>query len=437
MNHPIEQISDALAQFRALLHDRAGSTMVWFAVTMPMVLGATGLGIDATLWYMDKRIIQTASDSGVIAGAHVLAQGGTDAEARQAVEKEISRNDFAIAANDTITVNIPPLNGPNAGTAGLVEVIVDKQRSLYFAAFFRNEPTNIQARAVGGTRNVGGLCLLALDEDMDQALEFSGTSNVDINCGLASNSRSNSAIDIQGSATLRADPAQAYGDISISGAATLISNAPLQPHAQRVDDPYADLDIPPPSPCDETEQVKITNGSATLDPGRYCGGIRITGADVTFNPGLYIIDEGDFIVGGNSTLTGIGVTFVLTADNPSDIGTIKITGNAVADLRAPTDEDDPYAGVLFYQDRQAPSFQGVQLIDNDFLGNAQTDLKGTIYLPSQNLKFSGGASSGDGCLQLIARKVTFNGTGNILNSQAACAALRIKPIDQLRVSVFE
>ena len=58
---------------------------------------------------MDKRIIQTASDPGVIAGAHVLAQGGSDTEARQAVGKEIARNDFAMAANDTITVNIPTL----------------------------------------------------------------------------------------------------------------------------------------------------------------------------------------------------------------------------------------------------------------------------------------------------------------------------------------
>ena len=431
------QLESTVAQIRALWHDRSGGTMVLFALTVPVILGVTSLGIDAVLWYMDKRILQTASDSGATAGAHVLAQGGSASEARLAVETEIARNDFTAGPGDLITVNIPPVSGPNAGLAGSVEVIVDKQRPLYFARFFRNEPTTIQARAVAGQRSTGGPCVLALDDDMNQALEFNGTADADINCGIASNSRSSSAIDVQGSANVQTESVQTYGDISVSGAATLDSSSQLRPHSQRVADPYADLELPDPSPCDETKQVKINNGTATLTPGRYCGGIRITGAAVTFEPGLYIIDDGDFIVGGNSNLTGIGVTFVLTADVASDIGTLKITGNAVADLSAPTDPSDPYAGVLFYQDRRADSFQGAQLIKDDLLGTTQTDLKGAVYFPNQNIRFSGGTSTGEGCLQLIARKVTFSGTGNILNGADACAALNVTPITQLGVALVE
>ncbi len=218
-----------VARLRALVRDCSGGTIIWFALTVPIILGMAGLGVDVTLWYMDKRILQTASDSGAIAGAHVLAQGGTDTEARQTVENEVARNDFHVTADDVITVNTPPLSGPNAGTVGFVEVIITKQRPLYFAVFVRDQPTFIQARAVSGTRSLGDSCVLALDEDMDAAVEVEGTADSDINCGVASNSRSDSAIDIQGTAKLRADPAQAHGDISISGSATLITNSPTQP----------------------------------------------------------------------------------------------------------------------------------------------------------------------------------------------------------------
>ncbi len=61
---------------RALWRDRSGGTLIWFALTVPVMLGMSGLGVDAALWYMDRRIMQTASDSGAIAAAHVLAQGG-------------------------------------------------------------------------------------------------------------------------------------------------------------------------------------------------------------------------------------------------------------------------------------------------------------------------------------------------------------------------
>ena len=41
------------------------------------LIGFMGLGIDATIWYMAKRQIQTAVDAGAIARAHTLAKGGS------------------------------------------------------------------------------------------------------------------------------------------------------------------------------------------------------------------------------------------------------------------------------------------------------------------------------------------------------------------------
>jgi len=226
-----------------LMRNCSGGTLIWFALTLPVIFGVAGIGIDAVLWYMDKRIIQTAVDSSVIAGALLALQDATDAEILAAVKEEIARNDFQATTDDVIVVNVPPLSGPNAGVAGFVEVIITKARPLYFAGFIHEAPVFIQARAVSGTSGVGSHCILALDETIDGAIEFGGTANADINCGVASNSQSDSAIDLNGGAVLKADSIQAFGDFEVSNNASLDTAKP-QPYSTRVNDPYADLDVP-------------------------------------------------------------------------------------------------------------------------------------------------------------------------------------------------
>ncbi len=446
MNRQRDHIIAAVAQLRGLLRDRSGGTLIWFALTVPVMLGMAGVGVDAALWFMDRRIIQTASDSGAIAGAHALAQGGTDAEAKKVVETEIARNDFAKAAADVITVNMPPLSGPNAGAAGFVEVIIAKQRPLYFAGFFRDAPVVIQSRAVSGQRPTASEhCILSLDKDVDSAIIFSGTADSNINCGVGANSRSSKAIDINGGALVDVDYIEAYGDIDISNNATLIFDSPPKPYSNYIHDPYANLEIPADSPCDETD-LAINGGTVTLDPGRYCGGIKITGgADVTFNPGLYIIDGGDFDVNSDSTIYGDGVTFILTADDPANIGTLKFNGNSSETLIAPSDDGNPYVGVLFFQDPRAPTYTQVKYkgsyvdepIKNVINGGAYTDLRGAFYFPSQQFQFTGGSDNGDGCMQVIARTLRFSGNANIMNSEEACADLRVKSIERMRVALVE
>ena len=47
-----------------------GATLIWFAPTVPIVLRMTDIGVDAAVWYMDRRIMQTVSGIGArVAGA--------------------------------------------------------------------------------------------------------------------------------------------------------------------------------------------------------------------------------------------------------------------------------------------------------------------------------------------------------------------------------
>jgi hypothetical protein len=67
--------------------------------------------------------------------------------------------------------------------------------------------------------------------------------------------------------------------------------------------------------------VKTTGnitGTVTLLPGRYCNGLTVSGTGkVTLSPGTYYMDGGllglSVVLGG--TLTGTGVTIVLTSSN--------------------------------------------------------------------------------------------------------------------------
>ncbi len=163
---------------------------------------------------------------------------------------------------------------------------------------------------------------------------------------------------------------------------------------------------------------------------------------MTFNPGLYIIDGGSFAVSGNSTIFGDGVTFILTADDPANIGTVSMAGGTAGSLTAQSDDGNPYAGVLFFQDPLAPisyPVKGNQTEEgkNKFLGGTTIELKGALYFPSQRVQFTGGATAGDGCMQVIARTVDFMGNANVVNDEVECDDLRVKKIVVMRVALVE
>jgi hypothetical protein len=69
----------------------------------------------------------------------------------------------------------------------------------------------------------------------------------------------------------------------------------------------------------------------------YCGGMQFNAnADVTFNPGVYIVDGGNFTVNGGGILQGSGVTIVFTSSTMSDWPTATINGGATINLTPPS-----------------------------------------------------------------------------------------------------
>lgn len=414
--------------------DDTGSIMTMTAVMTPVILGFAGVGLDLTYLYMEKRAVQNLVDSGSMMGAHSLSADTSDETITALIKGHIADLGFD-QTTDKLTMSTPPTSGVAAGRNGFVEVTINRTLNSFFMSYFGLNDFVATGRAVAGKVVIGDQCIVALDETLDRAIDITGTASVNADCGVMSNSSSAEAIYIGGKASLTADPAQSHGDILINGSATLVTNSPLQTFTGRLDDPYSDLTIPPLGSCDYYDSGKPygVGDNLTLSPGRYCGGIDIKGKNVTFQPGTYIIDEGDFTSNANASFSGDGVTIILTATAAADVGNVNLNGGASADLTAPTSGD--YKGILFYQDQNAASDSSSNA--NQFNGGTDLNLDGVIYIPNQAITFNGGAAANPACLQIVARKVTFSGNSDIGNDSTACDSLGIEKINQTRIQIVE
>lgn len=412
--------------------NQSGTTLVYFGLAMPVIAGFAGMGFDASMWYMEKRVLQNVTDSSALAAAYASSKDLTQSEIEMAAQADASVNAFTVGGSKTMLVENPPTRGAYAGQSRFVMVTTETPALSVFTSILGLEEGTISTFATAGILAVGEHCILALDQTMDKALEFTGTSVVDINCGVASNSSSNTSIYLNGNATLSANPsAQAYGDIYQGGSAILNLPNPIQPFSQRSPDPYENLTVPSdPVGCTETNLTVKKNDPAPV-PGRYCGGLSFGAqADVTLAPGEYIIDGGDLTVNAQAAIQGDGVVIILTGDSPGDIGNVKINGGADIELSPPTTGD--YTGVTMYQDRRAPAGG-----NNDILGGASMIMNGAVYFPSQEITYSGGSNAVSTCLQIIGNKVTFSGNAELFNDQSTCDLYGVKEIERTLVTLVE
>jgi hypothetical protein len=194
-------------------------------------------------------------------------------------------------------------------------------------------------------------CVLALDGNAANAMSLGGSTSVNLSgCSVFSNSVDAAALSVGGNATLSADMIGSAGGVSISSSNVTVTDGILS-HMGPVSNPYADMQVPNFGACDQNN-MKVKSDT-TLDPGVYCNGISVNaGASLTLNPGIYYIDGGSLSANGGGTITGTGVTIVLTSSSGKDYATANINGNASISLTAPI--AGPTAGLVIFEDPKAP-----------------------------------------------------------------------------------
>ena len=373
----------------------SGNVAIIAGISMTMLIGFCGIGVDTASWFYEARTLHGAADIAAYDAAVALNAGGTGSTLTTAATTAASANGWN-SANGTIAVNNPPTSGPYLGSNS-IEVVLTENVPRYFSSIFSAAPMTITARTVATKNGSHVACVIALSPSASPAISVGGSGSLDSsNCDIVSDSASSNVISVGGAGSLTVPCAVSVGSSTMSSGVHLTKCTSMTNGASPATDPYASIPAPSvPGACQT-----VSNKQTTFTPGYYCSGIHINwSAAVTFQPGLYYISGGNLTVNGGANITGTGVTFYLSSGS-----SVSMAGGSTVSLSAPT--SGTYSGIVYFGDRSdttsAPSFGG---------GSGQV-ITGVLYFPSQNVSYSGNSSAMSECTQVVGYTVTFSGNAN-------------------------
>ena len=428
----------------------AGQAILLVATTMLGMLMMVGLAIDAGQLYSARRTMQEAADAGAYAGAVVLYQKGTQAEARTAAVRDVGLNGYANGIDGfTVTVNAPPASGPYANNNLYVEVIISGNIRTALVPG-QSTLSFVRVRGVGGSEPLNNeYAIMSLNRG-NTPCAFRAEAQAEIHLsggGILVNSSSSTAAcnNLTNVADFTITPADQHG-VDINGNAA----GSVWPIGMDVDtgepqqaDPFASWPKPTTSNCSPSDPINQSTactvyssmpGGSTkiLNPGIY--NVRIGGGGGTqfiLQPGIYIMKDGldlagsaDLFSAGEDTpstcSTYCGVFLFSTHTNypgPFRPGIDRcaqtnLQGSAsvrVAAMSTHPDPNFPYRNFLFYQDQACSDPNWNMKIGGS--GSATFTGSGTIYIPTNEFELNGTNTALTGS-QLIANTVDLQ-TGNI------------------------
>jgi len=367
-----------------------GNVALLFALLTPMLIGGAGLATEVGVWYHRRLELQSAADAAAYAAAVELRAGGSQTVVTQEALSAAQASGFDSTLG-TITVNNPPQSGTHQ-TNQAIEVLISENVPRFFSSIFINTPLVEHTRSVTQFQTAAYGCIDALDPSAQAAVLVSGSAQVTtIGCSIMANSLASNAIQVQGSATLSTDCLISVGGVSLTANVTeTVCQAPIT-QAPPAADPFKDVPAPTPSGT-----CQSTSGS-TLSPGTYCGDLTLQGA-VNLQPGVYYL-QGNLKVNANANVVGSGVTIYMSGSN-----SVQMNGNATVNISAPT--SGTYSGMLMMGDRTCTTCSGLTETLN---GTAASLMTGAIYFPKQGVNYLGNFAGVNGCTQVVADTIEWNG----------------------------
>ena len=388
-------------------NEQGGQMIVLVAIVFMALLFVVGLAVDAGQLFSAKRSEQEAADAAAFAGAVVIYQNGTTAQAVSAAVVDATTNGFTDGVNGTtVTVNAPPTSGPYAGESPVrhVEVIIVRQVTTTLvpaeAAF-----NPVRARGVAGAEpfnNQYAIMVLSPTCAGGTTPTFSASNNVDLHVTGGSvwvNASCSTAVsgftgtDFTLPSPYALDIVGGSSDTFPATVNQVNKNLVAQP------DPFAGFPVPDGKSYDGVHNL-ITDpaniaGTSTAVEGIYSA-TSISGKALCH--GIYIIKGGGS--GGDisrdtthtdpntSTACDGRILIYNTMTNwPASTGTctsIGQNGNHPIDILPMT--TGTYANMQLYQDKACTATLIVGV-------GSVVSAGGTIYLPSAAMSFNGNATS--------------------------------------------
>ena len=387
------------------LWDNKGNIAVMAALTMPLVVGGAGIGVETGYWYYEQLRLQEAADAAAFAAALEQRAGSDEEEAEAGAQAAAATNGFN-TATDTIDVVSP--STMETDETNSVDVELTRTVPRAFSALFGEDPIVVRARASAAYSTAANACVLALDKSASPAVSFGGNSGAQMaGCVVMANSMAANAVTFSGNSGVTAPCIMAVGGyVEDSNATVNLTTCEAvmtgQPPAA---DPFRNVPYPDAVGC----QAQSGDG---MTPGCYTGGVQLKNT-VTLDSGVYVIDGGTLKINANADVSGDDVTFVLLNG-----ATVDFNGNAKIQLSAPT--SGTYKGMLFMGSRTSGA-GGI----SKFNGTADSLLTGALYFPKQNVEYNGNFSGNGGCTQIVAATVSWNGNTNF---NVDCTTYGLEPI---------
>jgi len=378
----------------AMLNDERGNIAVIFALCAVPVMLIASLALDFSQTEQTKRAVRDALDSAALAS---VADATLDQTTRSAYARKVFADNFDRNVNVRLS---------DSYTNGIFTIKGDVTVPTMLGGMINQKSLNFTTSSSAKLEQEGSICVLALAPDGPNRLFFDGRIDFNApNCAIHVNSSDVGAIANIGTGVPQADMFCAVG----SGSGKF--DPPMNSECETVRDPYAHLDFSTlAGNCKGGGKTQVkTNGSkgvssTTMTPGLYCKGLKISGTNVTFDPGVYIIQDGPLWFRKGSISTAHGATFIMIGKQAS----LRIDHGAELFVRAPT--TGKYAGLAFAQVPPA-GVTDLPSASSRLSSSGHLDIEGTLYFPTQSLEINSESRFGSRsrATSFIAYEMSFTG----------------------------
>ena len=353
---------------RRFARERKGNFAIMAGILAVPILAASGGAMDYVIFNNQRTKLQTAAETAALASVLELGLASTREDDVKPIAETYVRSNFredsAISLGSSDDLKIATDASKPDST---VRVDLEFYWQPIFAHIFNEDIMPIKVSATATLAGVQSICVIALDTVAPQSLFMSAASTLRANkCGIYANSTHKRAIDVVAAASMAS--AATYSTGGYRGPISSYKPKPVT-DSPPIKDPLINRAQPKVGKCKSLG--KLTNGVHVLEPGTYCGGIQTKGkVTLKLKPGVYVIKDGPLSIQGNSTLIGKNVGFYFTGNQ----AVFNFGVSTQAQLTAPKTGD--MAGILFFEDRSAPS-------DREFIIRSKDAelFEGTVYLP--------------------------------------------------------
>ena len=376
---------------------QGGNILVMMAVGMIVFLLLAGTVIDYGVKFHARQQLQKWVDASALAGALELINA-VPAKQKAAfyyalncsltnppAQQTASCTSGSVAAascysigGDDVSVTTPYTKpGSSISPTNLVHVTACRTVGLFFAPMIGINSVRVCASATAKkTFTFGGI--IVLDPTGQAALSMSGGAWLRLtNAAVIVDSNHQKAFTISsGSAGIDAKAISITGNYTATGGSQNNLTPTPQTGVPPTPDPLASLPAPSTSGLPRFTGVHITGGKATVYPGVYADRLSISGgAQVTFAPGIYIM-QGGIDSSGGSDLFGDGI-MLYNEDK------LTVSGGGTVNFTPPS--GGTYDGITIFQARGDTEKATLS-------GGSDSVLAGTYYFPDTRvLDLSGGS----------------------------------------------